>query len=1516
MSIETPKDQFTAFNLDPALAEMVETAPPGQLLEGILRLEDPASAPPSFRVVSQFNRICTGRFPAEQTWGIRQHPNVISLKAARPLGIHQENGNLADLELPRQTGAQSNLTTPFTGRGCIVAALDFGLDFAHPNFLNPDGTTRLVAFWHQGATYNPAHPNRFGYGRVYSREDINAALRASDPYQALGYHPAISDTGEGSHGTHTLDIAAGNGRAGGSRAGVGADADLGFVHLSTPRLGVVGDLGDSVRVLEALDFVDRTARGRPWVVNLSVGRTAGSHDGTSLVEQGMHELLRLGPGRAIVQSAGNYRSADLAVEGWIRDGEYRDMEWIIDPADTTANEIDAWYSGKDRFVIAIRPPDGGDFVEVKLGEVADLKHNGDLVGRIYHRKNDPNNRDNHVEVFLYPGAPPGTWTVRLIGDYVISGRFHAWIERDLARPGAQSRFDAIITSQQYTLGTIATSPLVITVGAYDANAEETPLAPFSSCGPTRDERRDKPELLAPGVDVVAARSIPRGAVRQEGLLIARSGTSMAAPHVTGTVAAIFEAAGRPVSIDEIRDCLERSAEPVADCEHAACCAWGRLNTAGAIREIRGLKEVGRVPEPPERVLLLESPPTTFEPAGSNHAPAYFASASEEPQIHVPLDEGELMNGAAVDRFLERAEHALRSSYGGRRESETSFLQRLLREVGTNISAAGLSPAELLRAVLNQRPLMQDMWNALEVLAIPSQQPDGALRAGDWMLRAVPGTGDVGHVSVLASDDLLTQSMLASEGIAAESTRPGYYGLVIEAGAFPHNRVRPFARRLLDSRGCVPPNTVFLRPEVVQSGAAIPTPEVALPLGQGGWEDIEASPLATLPPARPTTVARVGFQPDVSVLCPPPPVILDQFDFDADRPKAAHRARIGTLAQEIVDSQTSADPIHTLCILGHTDNVGGEAYNRDLGARRAIAVANELESALETRRPGLAATLGLSVESRGEEAPLVPNTSAATRARNRRVEIFLNRRWLGATPAVGACPSVAIGPDPTTPTPFAVGEDTFSATIPLLGASIPVSGTVFYPAESAGSGTPFATALATRAPLVVFAHGNHATFRHPTDRFRESCGPGSGFVPLENHRGYEYLQRLLAGMGMVAVSVDANVTNCTGLSPTNIHLRGALILAAVQHFLNLHTSGTSRFVGRLDLGRTALLGHSRGGEAVLVAAETLPTVASLSAARVLGVLSLAPTDAGASSGRPNGFAYLAMLPAADGDVIDNDGAKFYDQATPSPFKCQIYLHGANHNFFNRNWPLDEGHGAARLSRAEHERILSAYACAFFRGLLLGHNTLRFLRVDVLPPGVPTDKVLVSFEATGVTTIDDHENRNISLNALGAPTTQSAGLTAAEFDFQQGVLSSFNGSFFGKTVGMVAQTSAAGGLFRSQLPASVNLRSREVWVRTAEVYNGAAVPSVGTGYQIGLEDAAGGTSFADSNDVGGLPRPFDRRADDLARVGADRTKTMLKSQRFAAACFTRSGFDLSQVRAVLLRLDRGDGRALAFDQLQIV
>src|SRR5215467_6388988 len=90
MSTGATERLFATTNLDPALAEAVEAAPVDGILEGIIRLEDPDRVPAGFRVVSRFHRICTGRFAAAETWTIRRDPNVISFKAGRPLGLHDD----------------------------------------------------------------------------------------------------------------------------------------------------------------------------------------------------------------------------------------------------------------------------------------------------------------------------------------------------------------------------------------------------------------------------------------------------------------------------------------------------------------------------------------------------------------------------------------------------------------------------------------------------------------------------------------------------------------------------------------------------------------------------------------------------------------------------------------------------------------------------------------------------------------------------------------------------------------------------------------------------------------------------------------------------------------------------------------------------------------------------------------------------------------------------------------------------------------------------------------------------------------------------------------------------------------------------------------------------------------------------------------------------------------------------------------------------------------------------------
>jgi phosphatidylserine/phosphatidylglycerophosphate/cardiolipin synthase-like enzyme len=304
-------------------------------------------------------------------------------------------------------------------------------------------------------------------------------------------------------------------------------------------------------------------------------------------------------------------------------------------------------------------------------------------------------------------------------------------------------------------------------------------------------------------------------MRQEGLLMKRTGTSMATPHVTGLVAAMFEAAGRPVSISEIRDCLKRSAEPATDAEQSNCCAWGRVNLEESIRRIR--KPDAESPEVHADVSnsefkTTELPTSNAVLTGDVSGEDYETSKEQETEIDNHPAETVYMTSNFADQFLDRAENAVRASYGRRYESEVSFLRQLLLQVGANSSFPQISPVTLFRRILYDDSWRSDLGNLLQVVGIPSQRPNGALRPGDWIVRAIAGTGDTGHVSVLTSETLL-QPLPAPKDVLFESGDHGHYGLVIEAGAFPRGRSTPLARRVLDARGRVLPYTLILRPKL-------------------------------------------------------------------------------------------------------------------------------------------------------------------------------------------------------------------------------------------------------------------------------------------------------------------------------------------------------------------------------------------------------------------------------------------------------------------------------------------------------------------------------------------------------------------------------------------------------------------------------------------------------------------------------------------------------------------------------
>jgi hypothetical protein len=449
-------------------------------------------------------KIVTARVPLDRVEILRQLPYVQSLKATQLLqptlrSTIEEIEARADLLPPSARGQQ--------GKGVVVGIIDYGCDFLHSNFRNPDGSTRILALWDQTASPEASSP--FGYGRVYTQTEINAALRSVEPYISLGYDP-----GRGSHGTHVMDIACGNG--GGSRVpGVAPNADIIFVQISASDIAwegieVVGsNFGGSVQLLEAIQFIFEQAGNQPCVINLSLGTNGGPHDGTNLVEQGIDAIVTAQSNRAVVIAASNSYADGIHASGRVTEGNSVDLVWQIGQFDFTHNEIEVWYGKDDRLQLELIDRDDRSIGTVDLGASAEIYNEAnELLFFVAHRQGDPNNGDNTIGIFMNTDAIssslPTELKLRLHGVAIGNGQFHAWIERD---DDGQSSF-APPHDNSHTLGSISCGQHSIVVGSYDAHTAGQPLSWFSSAGPTRDGRQ-KPEISAPGHNVWAANSSTR-----------------------------------------------------------------------------------------------------------------------------------------------------------------------------------------------------------------------------------------------------------------------------------------------------------------------------------------------------------------------------------------------------------------------------------------------------------------------------------------------------------------------------------------------------------------------------------------------------------------------------------------------------------------------------------------------------------------------------------------------------------------------------------------------------------------------------------------------------------------------------------------------------------------------------------------------------------------------------------------------------------------------------------------------
>ncbi|HVW47808.1 MAG TPA: Ig-like domain-containing protein [Solirubrobacterales bacterium] len=228
-------------------------------------------------------------------------------------------------------------------------------------------------------------------------------------------------------------------------------------------------------------------------------------------------------------------------------------------------------------------------------------------------------------------------------------------------------------------------------------------------------------------------------------------------------------------------------------------------------------------------------------------------------------------------------------------------------------------------------------------------------------------------------------------------------------------------------------------------------------------------------------------------------------------------------------------------------------------------------------------------------------------------------------------------------------------------TLPVRGSMWLPEGYPG-----------KSPLLLFVHGNHG-----------ECDSGKGpkcTIYKRNDEGYAYMAKNLASWGYTVVSLDQDelMARQDGLGK-GMHARRLLIMAMLDKIKAadegpLTTEGAnvgSQLVGKIDMTRIGLMGHSRGGDAVasfVLYNQTLPVGQRFP---LRAVVSIAPVDYERHA--PYGVPYMTVFGSCDGDVSNLQGARLYERSQyesndPYP-RFQVIQVGGNHDAYNTVWQAD-------------------------------------------------------------------------------------------------------------------------------------------------------------------------------------------------------------------------------------------------------
>ena len=389
------------------------------------------------------------------------------------------------LQATDMSNMSNNLYNRLQGEGSIVAIIDSGIDYLNQDFINEDGSSKILYLWDQESDYG-SPPDNMLFGSEYNKEQLN---------EAIANNNADLSRDEIGTGTMAAGIVVSEGKNNPAYRGIAPKAELIVIKLrSYISLFKEGRINyKNTDFLVAISYIIQKFKeiNRPIILNFTLGTTSGRDISQTLLNT-FNELYQ--SGFILVSGAGNQGNTDIHYSGNVSSGNSVDINFQVGD-DKNLNIIIDGYK-VDKFEIALISPFG------EISPTISYAPNFSLYAGKFNLENV-----TYSISYSYPWISTGSmqvsinlknvysgiWTLRITGQNVINGEFNAYLpNKNLISDN--TRF--IDSDSNSTITRYGLLREVITIGTY--NTKSNIIWIGSSKGPA-----ETLDMVAPGVDIIS-----------------------------------------------------------------------------------------------------------------------------------------------------------------------------------------------------------------------------------------------------------------------------------------------------------------------------------------------------------------------------------------------------------------------------------------------------------------------------------------------------------------------------------------------------------------------------------------------------------------------------------------------------------------------------------------------------------------------------------------------------------------------------------------------------------------------------------------------------------------------------------------------------------------------------------------------------------------------------------------------------------------------------------------------------